>query len=556
MTTEGHKVHLTGTRYHLAALLVVLTISVGVALLVTATDSRPTTIGLFAAMVAIGLIFFRPTVGLWLLLLTLPFQQIVPINLPIGSLTLPRTITLVTVAALVVQNLILPSNRRRSLRTPFDRALYALVLAWLVSSVLSIRIAPDAPIYGLIVEDRIHLARQHPFIKSYTEIISYLVSVAVLYVMSGLLTSTKLTRLALKFWIMGAAIACLIGMYATIAYYYNLPIPVNYSNTFYLSDPGSFAEVTRIRSVASEPRFFTYYVITILPFLIITGLYKQYVISRNVHLGAVVLASTSFWLTMSRSMIVLGLAMVVLLPIIMAWGGSKLSRRRNSIVILGRVVVALAILLGLASVMLFLVGGANLANAFSGLAETINPYQWSISAQLINNIVALNIFLHNPVLGVGIGNFAFWAGPSAVPSWSPILQDANDTVTFVTSVYLQTLSEVGIVGFVVLLYLFGTIGRLTIRIVQLSRDETWTATAIGLMGSFLMIVVAVAFIPNFFYPETWVVLGFIAIVSRHVASGQQLSTMTQSERSAEALQLSRPQAALELDINNGKRRHA
>jgi len=142
--------------------------------------------------------------------------------------------------------------------------------------------------------------------------------------------------------------------------------------------------------------------------------------------------------------------------------------------------------------------------------------------------------LKNPVLGVGIGNFAFYAGPSAVPSWSPISHDATDTVVFVTSVYLQTLSEVGIVGLFVLLYLFGTIGRSIMRTVQLSTDETWTATAIGLMGSFLMIVVAVAFIPNFFYPETWVVLGFIAVMFRQVVSDQRRDAITKTGMQAAA----------------------
>jgi O-antigen ligase len=320
---------------------------------------------------------------------------------------------------------------------------------------------------------------------------------------------------------MGAVIACLIGLYATLGYYYNLPVPEEISNTYYLSDPTSFAEVSRIRSVASEPRFFTYYLITILPFLIITGLYKQYIISRRFHIGALILIGLSFWWTMSRSMIVLGFVAIAILPFISMMIGSKLSHY-NPVVSLTKAALTLIILLALAAGLLFIISGVNLGSALFSLAETINPYHRSLSSQLINNIVAINLFLENPILGVGIGNYVFFASPSAIPAWSPLYHDISDTVVFVTNVYLQTLSEVGIVGMVMLLYLFGTIGLSIIRTIRMAKDARSSAMGVGLAGSFVMIAVAVAFIPNFFNPETWVVLGFIAVVWRHVRSDQSL----------------------------------
>lgn len=530
ISLEPSVAHLTGSGDPKTALLVVAIGLVGIVALATATDSWLEAISLLAVVLAIGFIFSRPMVGLCALLMALPFQRIVPLNLPIGQLTLPRTIILVAMAALIVRTLILRSGRRGSLRTPFDGALLALIVAWLASSVMSIKVTPGAQIQGYLDESSLHFARHQPFIKSYTEVISYLVNVAAVYVMCSLLTSTKLIHMAIKFWITGASIACLIGLYATIGYYYQLPVPNEIANTYYLIDPDSSAEVSRIRSVTSEPRYFTYYLITVLPFLIVVGLRKQYVISRTFHLGTVVLLGLSFFLTMSRSMILLGLAMIVLVPMISTWGGStsKLSRR-NSIGILGRAVVVVTLLLGLAGMLLLGVGGLNFGSALVELTGTIDPSDRSIGAQMINNVIAINLFLENPILGVGIGNFAFSAGPLAVPSWSPLDHDANDTVVFVTSVYLQTLSEVGIVGGVALLYLFSTIGLSAIRTIRASGDERWAATMAGFTGSFVMIALAVLFIPNFFSPETWVVLGFIATVSRHVASSQRMSTINQPE---------------------------
>jgi hypothetical protein len=68
---------------------------------------------------------------------------------------------------------------------------------------------------------------------------------------------------------------------------------------------------------------------------------------------------------------------------------------------------------------------------------------------------------------------------------------------------------------VALLYLFGTIGLSAIRTIRMAKDERSNAMSVGLAGSFIMIIVAVAFIPNFFNPETWVVLGFISVMCRY-----------------------------------------
>jgi len=533
---EFCKVSLTGKGYY----LIVLIVAVGVALVATATNSWPTAVGYLLVAAAITLIFLRPTVGLWLLLVTLPFQRIYPVDLFIGRLTLPRTIVLVTMLALVIQNLIVRSDHGRFLRTPFNRPLLALIVAWIASSFMSINIDSDTQIQVFVLPSASHLARYKPFLKSYTEIISYLVSVVALYIMSSLLRSTKLTFLAIKFWIMGAIIACLVGLYATLGYYYNLPVPEEISNTYYLMDPGSFADVSRIKSITNEPRHFTYYLITILPFLIITGLYyKQYVVSRKFHLGALGLVGFSFWMTMSRSMVILGIAMLVFLPITAVMVRSKLSLQ-NLFGTLHRAVLLPIILLALTAVLLFAISGVNFISAILALFETINPEQGSTGPQLMNNIIAFSLFLESPVLGVGIGNFVFFATPLGIPNWVFSKYGVSDSPVHVTSLYLQTLSEVGIVGLVALLYLFVTIGRSTIHTIRMAIDERSNAIAVGLAGSFVMIALAAAFIPNFFNPETWVVLGFIAVMLRNVASGQQVVTMSQSETSAGALQLPRP----------------
>jgi len=493
---------------------VALILAAGVALFVTTTDNWPRTTELLVSMVIAGLIFIRPAIGLWLLLITLPFQQFFPIDIPIGRLTLPRSIVLVTMLTLIIHKLIVRPSHGRNFKTPFNRAILGLLIAWITSSFMSINIDPATQIQVYIDPYQTHLARQQPFIKSYTETISYLVSISALYIMSSVLSSFKLVQSAIKFWIIGAVIACLIGIYATLGYYYNLPVPEEVSNTYYLSDPRSLAEVSRVRSVASEPRYFTYYLITILPFLIVTGLYKQYIISRRFHIGDLVLIGLSFWWTMSRSMIIMGFVAMVILPFISIMIGSKMSHF-NPVISLGKAILYLFILLALAAGLLFIISGVNMKNTFYTLVETINPYHRSVGSQLINNIVALNLFLENPILGVGIGNYVFFANPSSIPAWSPFYHDISDTVVFVTNVYLQTLSEAGLVGMVALLYLFGTIGLSAIRTIRMAKDERSNAMSVGLAGSFIMIIVAVAFIPNFFNPETWVVLGFISVMCRY-----------------------------------------
>jgi O-antigen ligase len=111
----------------------------------------------------------------------------------------------------------------------------------------------------------------------------------------------------------------------------------------------------------------------------------------------------------------------------------------------------------------------------------------------------LNMFLNNPVIGVGIGNYIEAYPAYAAQGWEQVLGHAHDY-------YLNAAAETGIIGLV------GYIGfvvagfRMTAQGIRSRAYGTWWGVALGLLGSLTAISVH-NFVDNLYVHGMPVLLG-------------------------------------------------
>lgn len=227
-----------------------------------------------------------------------------------------------------------------------------------------------------------------------------------------------------------------------------------------------------------------------------------------------------------------GLAVATFFPIpmVLAFGESKkwlrifylvcaavigaavfLSGSRGSM--LATVIVATIFLLrtqkkwvGALVVVTILAGGSLLLNeAHWERIKSAASFEQDSNAQIRLTLwsAGIDMFAHNPVLGVGPGNFApiygSEYGQRFTGEWVP------------HSIYIQALAELGIVGFLLLLaILFGTLRTLSSSRKQTKVDGPPSfeyRMATGLMLSLIAFMINGATITVLFFPHLWFVIG-------------------------------------------------
>jgi O-antigen ligase len=162
------------------------------------------------------------------------------------------------------------------------------------------------------------------------------------------------------------------------------------------------------------------------------------------------------------------------------------------------------------------IGGRKGRSYFDDLKTITETDQGSAKSRRYLWRAATNMWLANPLLGVGGGNFAF-----AVDQYAPddpefvtdsAYSERNWSGTVTHSLYLQVLAEHGTVGFVLLCYVILTHFRILWRLVrdvrarngvlpEVRRDAEMYAAALG--GAVVGLCVAGAFLSVAYYPYLW-----------------------------------------------------
>lgn len=198
------------------------------------------------------------------------------------------------------------------------------------------------------------------------------------------------------------------------------------------SGGGSF----RLTGVSYEPLLFAFYLMTVIPVALTVALYKQDWMPRRLVLSALFLMGIALVLTFSAGgwlALVAGLALMVLL-----------FRPRN-IDYKKILPFLLPALLPILLAGIFYSANPKIARVIDSTFGKIASGGYKMRNE--ENLTGMRIFKNHPVLGVGPSMTAFY-----FPVYNPTARSMNDTQIsyFVNNLYITTLAESGVLGFVTL----------------------------------------------------------------------------------------------------------
>ena len=176
----------------------------------------------------------------------------------------------------------------------------------------------------------------------------------------------------------------------------------------------------------------------------------------------------------------------------------------------------------LAAVCLLMVGFYSAKAIFSPAHEG-EAFAYDQSIRLVLWGIAWNFFVHSPIFGVGWGNFAELYGSSVTGiSW---LQEGRYEVH---NIYLQLLSETGLVGFGAFFLLIFAAARQAFRQLRCSLQALDKALAFGVLGAILTVLLH-GFVDFFFQVSPQYGTVFWALLALLVVGGMTMSRRSLSE---------------------------
>jgi len=372
-----------------------------------------------------------------------------PIDLPIGSFQSSQLLTVAAVAGMLVRGAIRGKQSPGVFRVP----LLLLVLVALVSvSALQTAMLDAQSTAELAI---IRSGRTTPFIRSTTAVMALVTGMCAFVVTRHLLTDLGLIHLALKSWRMGAVFTILVGAYLWVRHYIprlpGLPLAAALGVSGYGISERDVASlsvgndlVVRMASFAMEPRHLTYLLMPVLCFSLVYRLLAKNLIGveRRRLLLAIGVVAVGFALTTSRSTYVLAVIAA----------GVVLWVTRRHLLASPRALIRTLLLLSLVTVlMLGVLATVSRRNPLEFVRLQLESLQRvelagsGVSYAIDGYLVAWRMFEDNPISGQGWGSYIYFTKAYGLK----FAHQANPN-----NLYLLMLGETGLIGLLVLLWLF------------------------------------------------------------------------------------------------------
>ncbi|PZR98679.1 MAG: hypothetical protein DLM69_08385 [Candidatus Chloroheliales bacterium] len=432
--------------------------------------------GLVIGLLGAALLIVRPRLAFYLLVLSVPVQDVITVPLGVIDTTITQITFTGTIAAWLLWRL--ANNRQTTTVTPITFGF--LVFLWCISaSLLTTHSMPD----------------------SLAEIARWTVTFLVYILATNLIRTRKQMGILIGCLLAGGAFEAVLGV----------------TQAFSLSGPLAFlanSGLLRAYGTIGAPNSYAGYIDHSLPLAVTLAIYwlgtwwqRQSVIIRAQQLAE--LRPPSFWDTQRRLMLragVLGMllalaALLMLTAVILsesrgAWVGLTFGSL-GMVVALGRRAVAPLIALGIIVLLGVAAYQANaLPEALVQRAQSItdnvrifdphglvpNPDNFSIIERMAQWYAAWGMFQSNPTLGVGIGNYTHVYDMFNVEGWPYSQGHAHNY-------YLNISAEAGLVGLFGYLVWLGTALREAARAVRRTRNNGYyQAIAIGSLGVLLTLM--------------------------------------------------------------------
>lgn len=411
----------------------------------------------------------RPEIGVFLIGFFLPFERVPTIELGAATLKINHLLIVLTLIACLISLFV------RRIKIPKDPIRWSVIF-FILSLAISLPIA-------------INMSRA-------LQVYIFMLLMAIVYfIVSVLITDKNKLKLAISGVLWGSLIA---GVFALLQFggdMIGLPNEITLLKKGYDSSTFGFA---RVQAFSQEPLYFANYIFIplILLFMLNVKNSIKEVFNRNLSFVLLVVLLIDFVLTVSRGAYLAGAA--VLLAIVVT--------QAKTIINFKTIAVSLAVIF-------FVATGAYLALSRSesrALDEFIGHVAVedrtegeSVVMRLSSATRAWEIFLDNPVLGVGLGNF----GPTV--QGDPDEPPEEDGWAIVNNEYLEILAEGGIVAMVVFIVLLLTVFVRSLKAYLVSRDEFVKPVIFALMLALLAILVQYATFSTLYIIHIWFLVGLL-----------------------------------------------
>ena len=498
----------------LVGLIIIITL--GLSIIQTWVGARSTTIvfyGLNIIALVLGLIWFgivcyiglrRPIPLVAAMAFFNFFTAWRPIDLPVGSFQPSQLLALSVVGCMLARAAVHSQQSPSSLRfsQPMLILVILVVISTLQTSALNIQTFEQLPIF--------RSGRADPFIRASTTVAALLIGMCAYIATSHLLTKLALIHLVLKSWLLGAVFSILVGIYLWIRYYVRSLPGLPFTAALGVGGSGVVERdaavltvgndfIVRITAFAMEPRHLSYLLMPVLCFLFVYLFMDNNLTGskwRWVLLTAGVV-TVGFIMTTSRSTYVLA----VIAVLIILW--VTRSKWLSSTSALIRMLILLVVVGGLTLVTLQGISGrdplefvrlqvASLMQTKlegSGVPYAIDGY-----------LVSVYMFADNPLIGQGWGSYVYFTNAYN-------LRYAQQSIP--NNLYLLMLGETGLVGFLVLIWIFWQGWRRAFSQLPLIVAQTYRPLLFALGAALLATYASFMFWDTIQYTHLWMLLGLV-----------------------------------------------
>ena len=465
---------------------------------------------------------------------SLPFNSFLAIDIgvPLRLSYLLFMVVLLSIMHTIYQSVISGEQERKDIferfKTPFDREILFVLLIIVFSIFQSQYILSNSPVTGDTMFN-------YPWIKSITKFLLLGLLFTIFYC-TVFIVNTKEKLRRILFWC--ALFVFIYSVYGIVSYLFFLGgVHVSFFGFESIIQHDPSADLPRIRSVAEEPLFFGFYVITSILTIITLWFYqfmkwKTDIFSYNLSFQIVIII-VALYLSFSRSAwlgFLFGGAWLLLFCLgklgkektihALSVAYNYLLFRYNYLLKLQRPKsVAFFCLLIVLGIGLYYIISTYIITplVIEQVTDTFNPGGskfWSTKTRLITYEQAVNAFLQHPILGIGYENFNFYSGNK----YYDRLVNYNFNWTEVNNYPLKVLAELGIIGFICVAFLYIKIIVITLKSIKETTDLFLQAVLVGCFATLIAISVILLFSSSIIMPYLWVLAGIhVATIKLNVS---------------------------------------
>ncbi|MFN0170064.1 MAG: O-antigen ligase family protein [Bryobacteraceae bacterium] len=356
--------------------------------------------------------------------------------------------------------------------------------------------------------DYVHLASKSPGVFSATQSVYIVINFAVFVVARMMFRDALVLTRAIRIHFAAGAFCATWGIYQLVCHFTGIPYWPVFNNNIGWSQQyfQTILGAQRISSTAPEPSMLALYLLTVVPIVFNLTINNVFLFARHVQWAVLAITFSVLIMTTAFSAF---LGVAVMLTLI-----SMLARRRE--LLIGGVIAGLLVW-----------GSGEVFTAFSktsvGLTEITagrvldarSARDTSFSIRFSTLVTSAEIFLHNPIVGVGEGNYAFYHYFFS----SEVIQPTPRTFSMTGRI----LAEHGLLGVILFGAFLARLLRLPGRLGRCGRDfvACYHAVWVAVVSALVVLLVSMA---EMTYLHFWFLCGVLSAMQNSAQTSVGVSS--------------------------------